>query len=340
MMGQPDEAAAAGRRAVVLAREIDDLQLQAVAEVRVGMGYHALGDYRQAIECLERSRESLQDDQIYERGGLSSVGSLLPRVNSRAWLIWCLAWCLAEVGQFADAIEHAREALRIAEAANHPASLVFASRSVGLIHLRLGEIDRPLPALERAAEVCRSAHLRALFDTTASFLGYVYALDGRLAEAVPLMEQAVADPAATGRANHPLLLAHLAEAHLLARDQDRALAVAQQGLDLAHRQKERGNEAWVLRLLGQIAAHYDPPDAEAAQHHYCAALALAEELGMRPLAAHCHFALGKLFSGTGDHAKAQEHLATAAGMYREMEMGFWLEKAEAALREPGPRAGR
>jgi hypothetical protein len=27
----------------------------------------------------------------------------------------------------------------------------------------------------------------------------------------------------------------------------------------AHRQKERGNEAWVLRLLGDIAAHADPP---------------------------------------------------------------------------------
>jgi len=57
---------------------------------------------------------------------------------------------------------------------------------------------------------------------------------------------------------------------------------------------------------------------------------------MRPLAAHCHFGLGKLFCGTGDHAKTREHLATAARMYREMEMGFWLEKAEAAL---GPSHG-
>ncbi len=33
---------------------------------------------------------------------------------------------------------------------------------------------------------------------------------------------------------------------------------------------------------------------------------------------------------TGDAAKAREHLTTAATMYREMDMGFWLEKAEAA----------
>ena len=107
-----------------------------------------------------------------------------------------------------------------------------------------------------------------------------------------------------------------------------------------HRQNERGSEAWVLRLLGDIAGGADPPQSESAEGHYNQALARAGELGMRPLVAHCHFGLGKLFSGTDDQAKAQENLATAARMYREMEMGFWLEKAEAALREPGPTAGR
>ncbi len=57
-------------------------------------------------------------------------------------------------------------------------------------------------------------------------------------------------------------------------------------------------------------------------------MTLADELGMRPLLAHCHLGLGKLFRQTGDHAKAQECLATAAAMYREMDMRFWLEKAE------------
>ena len=48
---------------------------------------------------------------------------------------------------------------------------------------------------------------------------------------------------------------------------------------------------------------------------------------MRPLVAHCHLGLGKLYRRTGDHAKAEEHLGTASAMYREMDMGFWLEKA-------------
>ena len=174
----------------------------------------------------------------------------------------------------------------------------------------------------------------------AGHLGYVYALSGRLAEGVVLLEEALADPETTGIVYHPLLLAYLGEAHLLAGRPNDAVAVARRALDLAHRQKERGNEAWVLRLLGDNAAHADPPDPESAEGHYTQALARANELGMRPLAAHCHFGLCGLFCGTSDHANAREHLTTAARTYREMDMGFRLEKAEATLKEPGPRDGR
>jgi hypothetical protein len=50
---------------------------------------------------------------------------------------------------------------------------------------------------------------------------------------------------------------------------------------------------------------------------------------MRPLVAHCHLGLGTLYRRTGNRAKAEEHLTTAATMYREMDMGYWFEQAEA-----------
>jgi hypothetical protein len=71
---------------------------------------------------------------------------------------------------------------------------------------------------------------------------------------------------------------------------------------------------------------------EDAEGDYREALALADALGMRPLVAHCHLGLGRLYRRTGDGAKAHEHLTTATTMYREMGMNFWLEKAEAAVR--------
>ena len=69
-----------------------------------------------------------------------------------------------------------------------------------------------------------------------------------------------------------------------------------------------------------------------AEDHYRRALALADELGMRPLAAHCHLGLGKLYRRTGKHDHARDHLATATTMYREMDMRLWPEQAEAEMR--------
>jgi hypothetical protein len=68
-----------------------------------------------------------------------------------------------------------------------------------------------------------------------------------------------------------------------------------------------------------------------AEARYREAMALADDLGMRPLVAHCHLGLSKLYRRTGNRQEAQEHLATATTMYREMDMRFWLEQAEAEI---------
>src|SRR5206468_4763869 len=91
--------------------------------------------------------------------------------------------------------------------------------------------------------------------------------------------------------------------------------------------------AHALHLLGDIATHPDRFDAERGEAHYRKALALAEPRGMRPLVAHCHLGLGKLYYRTGKREQAQEHLANATTMYREMDMRFWLEHAETEMRE-------
>ena len=60
-------------------------------------------------------------------------------------------------------------------------------------------------------------------------------------------------------------------------------------------------------------------------------MALATELGMRPLVAHCHLGLGKLYGRTGQHEQAGKHLTTATTMYHEMGMAYWVEKAETEM---------
>src|SRR6266705_864062 len=106
---------------------------------------------------------------------------------------------------------------------------------------------------------------------------------------------------------------------------------ARQALDLARQQKERGNEALALHQLGVVHAHAAPPDVAQAEAYYQQALALAEALGMRPLVAHCHHGLGRLYSQTGHREPACTALSAAIELYCAMDMTFWLPQAEAAL---------
>ncbi len=114
---------------------------------------------------------------------------------------------------------------------------------------------------------------------------------------------------------------------------DEANSCAERALALAREHRERGHEAWSLWLLGEIAMHRDSPDVKQAETHYQQALALADELGMRPLQAHCHRGIGILYSQTGQSAQARAEMSTAIEMYRDMEMTFWLPETEAALAE-------
>ena len=110
-----------------------------------------------------------------------------------------------------------------------------------------------------------------------------------------------------------------------------ASQLAQRALAHARDHREQGYQAQALWLLGEVTAHRDPPEVEPAEVHYRQALALAEELGMRPLQAHCHRGLGTLYCQMRRGEEARAELAVAIELYRAMEMTFWLPQAEAAL---------
>jgi tetratricopeptide (TPR) repeat protein len=130
---------------------------------------------------------------------------------------------------------------------------------------------------------------------------------------------------------HALVLTELSEALLLVGRVDEASTLAGRLLELSHTHTGRGYQAHACRLLGEIAMRREPPDVDRATAHYRQAIALAEELGMRPLQAHCHHGLGMLYAAVGQREQACTAMTTAIEMYRAMAMTFWLPKAEAAL---------
>ncbi len=209
---------------------------------------------------------------------------------------------------------------------------MLALWGIGLLCLRQGDVSRALPQLERAVGLCQAADLLRWFPWMAAALGAAYTLAGRVADAVPLLTQALEQATATATVIHQALChLSLGEAHLLADRLEAAHGLAERTLALTRERQERGSQAYALRLLGDIAARREPPESEQAETHYQQALALAEELGMRPLQAHCHHGLGTLYAQLGRQEQARTALATAIAMYQSMEMTFWLPQMEAAL---------
>ena len=323
-MGVYDQAIAAAQRALALATMGGEVVLQALANLYLGRAYQAQGDYRQAIACLGQTVAFFEGVQRRERFGQI----FLPAVHSRAYL----ARCHAELGTFPQGMDLGEEGLSIAEAVAHPGSMMVASWGLGLLSLRQGDLHRALPRLERAMDLCQDADLPFYFPRMAAALGGVYTLGGRVTDAVPLLTQAMEQTIAKEMGGFQVLChLSLGEAQVLAGRLEEAQALAERALALAHAHQERGHQAYALRLLGEIAVRREPPESNQAEDYYRQALALAEELGMRPLVAHCHLGLGKLNAKIGRRAEARAELSAAIDLYRAMEMTLWLPQAEATL---------
>jgi class 3 adenylate cyclase len=324
LIGEHERAVDTCQRALAQAQALQDLPLQVRATTMLGRIYVSLGDYQQAVECFRKNVVFLEDEQFRE----ASRAIIRNSIVSCTWL----GGCCAELGAFSEGIMRAEEALRVAEAVGEAYQSVAAHRDIGHVYLCKGEVHKAILMLERGLELCQAREIPALYPIIATLLGHGYALMGRHDEAVALLEQAV-KRAATMQLRYvqSFWVVMLSDAYWRAGRLGDALTHACRALELARSAKERGNEAYALRLLGAIHAHGDSPDAESAETHYRQALALAEELGMRPLQAHCHLGLGILYSKIGRAEPARIALSAAIDLYRAMDMTFWLPRAEAAL---------
>jgi tetratricopeptide (TPR) repeat protein len=170
---------------------------------------------------------------------------------------------------------------------------MLAEFGLGHLYLAQGDLEAALRVLDQGLTLCRATDNREVGIVTAAALGYASCL--------------------------------------LAGCVDEACQHAGQALALAKQYGERGHEAFALYQLGAVHAQADPPEVAQSEVRYREALALAEELGMRPLQAHCHRGLGMLYAMTCQREQARTALSTAIAMYQSMDMTFWLPQTEAAL---------
>jgi class 3 adenylate cyclase/tetratricopeptide (TPR) repeat protein len=293
-----------------------------ITNFRLGQAHHSLGQYSRAVDYLRKNIELLVGDLLQSRYNNMPA---LPSVLSRVWL----ALCLAERGEFDEGLALGEEALRIAEIGDPGYSFVLGCAGLGNVCVAKGDFNRAIAVLERGVSREAGEPRTGAWPFIASALGAAYTHAGRLVEALPLLEGSVERAAAMKlKANQSIRLVRLAEAHVRAGRPESAFPLAAQALDLAQEHRERGHEAHALRLLASIEIEREAPALDRAEEGYRKALALAEQLGMRPLQGHCHLGLGRLHRRTGDADSAASAVAAARDLYRAMDMTFWLHETQ------------
>jgi len=272
------------------------------------------------MDFLRKNLESLEGD-LHERYNMTG----LPSVLSRVWL----ALCLAERGEFGEGLIISEEALQIAEVGDPGYSFFIGCAGLGNVCVARGDFDRAIAVLERGLSREPDEASKRVWPFVGSALGAAYTHTRRLAEALPLLQESVERAAAVKlKANQSIRLVRLAEAHVRAGRPESAFPLAAQALDLAQEHRERGHEAHAIRLLASIEVEREAPALDRADEGYRKALALAAQLGMRPLQAHCHLGLGRLHRRTGHADSAASAVAAARDLYRAMDMTFWLHETE------------
>ncbi|OGA11609.1 MAG: hypothetical protein A2W68_12680 [Betaproteobacteria bacterium RIFCSPLOWO2_02_64_14] len=326
LSGDASAARTLSQSAHAIAESLGDLPLRVVANLYCGASCISVGKLGQAKEHLEQTLQLLPGDLRRERFGLHGfpaplVGHYLP-------------WALAELGEFDAAVARSKDGIQVAEAVDHAYSVAVAQWGLAYAYVQRGEFDAAVRLLESTLALCRDGTITILLQISTGLHGIALARSGQADKGIALLCEACRDyTEAIGTGHyHTLQVLWLGEAYARDRQYGEAAQAATRSLDLARQFHHLTFEGWAHRLLGEIALLSEPDKLATAEDHLRQALALGEKLGMRPLAARCHADLAKLHARTERGTEAEEHFQTAAEMFREMGMKFWLQQAEAEFR--------
>jgi class 3 adenylate cyclase/tetratricopeptide (TPR) repeat protein len=323
-LGDYDSAIAAGERALGMEAAADDTPLRSVIAYNLAHSYLQRGDLRRSADTLKAYVEAVPRPRELARLGL--IAQSMFRCHYQ------LARVLGQLGEFEDAIAHGWEAVRGCEGSDDPFGLATGCNILGRVYLDRGDDGRALPLLERGVEVSRTNSLPNALAWALAILGAAHTLAGRATDAVPLQEEALEVARSHGiLSGYAYWTTWLGEAYLAVGRIADARRMATTALDAALERQERVSQVVALRALGEIASDGQLSDANESEAKYREALALAEVMEMRPLQAHCHLGLGKLYARAGRRDEARAELRAAVEMLGEMGMTFWLPEAEAEL---------
>jgi class 3 adenylate cyclase/tetratricopeptide (TPR) repeat protein len=327
LLGELDEALVAGTRALEIAARLGDLRLRILTTTYLDQARYYRGDYQIAVEKATENLTVLPSKWASETFGAAAPASVYDRI----WLVQSLA----QLGRFSEATACKLDVIRLAEPTQHAFAIGLAYIAGSTLGLLSGDWEQARLLSERCVALVQSRNVVVLLGIALASHAWSLAQIGRATETLASVdegERLVDRQVARGfRGQSGWDYGVLGRACLLIGRLDDAQRLGERAVECSASQF--GFQAHAQHLLGDVAAHPTRFDAERGEQCYRNALALGQPRGMRPLVAHCHLGLGKLYHRLGNRNQAQQHLTTASAMYREMGMTYWLEQAEMEMKD-------
>src|SRR5438477_3823707 len=146
-VGDHARAFEANRQALDIATELGDAGLEIEAKYRLAQTHFVLGDLVQAGALFLPTARALTDEGVARRAALP-----------RFFAAWPRAWgglVFAHLGRFTQAIEHANQAVTIAESADHAHTVIESYGALGGVSLEQGDLASALRAFENGMTLIR-----------------------------------------------------------------------------------------------------------------------------------------------------------------------------------------
>src|SRR5262249_49119094 len=212
---------------------------------------------------------------------------------------------------------------------HHFPSLTLANAFFGYCRLLKGEIEDAIPALQRGLALAQEHDVPHGITSNSLYLAYALVLSGRHDPGFDAVSRGLQPssfmPQWTRYGTVP------AAVYLLGGRLAEAAGEADRGLALTAERGALGYRAPLLRIRADVDMRQELSDLDDAASRLREALALAVDLGMRPEIARCQVSLARLHRRRGEMVTADEHVAAAVALYRELGATFWAERAETEL---------
>jgi tetratricopeptide (TPR) repeat protein len=319
-----DKALDAGKRAIDISGKDGFTDVHVVASVFLPTISRWRGKLHEAEDNFRIAMRNLEMVPEHERFGMTA----LPGVYIRSLYATALLW----LGRFAEALELVHDADKIARRASHPYSAAYSAFCASAVLTVKGDFANAIQKGEQALSICEATEGTLFYPWVAAWLGSAYAHNGRTAAGIELISESaqrfITMDSLLGLTETTFLLP---EAHYFAGAIQTSLNAAIKGLEMERMTTISLYRPMMLELIGRIHTNPDYYEPDASQRNFQEGLTSAMKQDNRVVIAHCHAGLGRLNHTMDNSAKAKDELTRACEMYRNMDMTYYLRKAEADL---------